>query len=115
MSSCRSFRRVTGGSRPRASPSQPSRQPAGPRNLPARRRSPQADAPDAEPGFERMLLAGANTAGGQSTLGTVTTLFILVLAVAGAAVLLGWAARRLKEPGRRPRSTTTGLAPALVR
>ena len=62
-----------------------------------------------------MLLAGANTAGGQSTLGTVTTLFILVLAVAGAAVLLGWAARRLKDPGRRPRSTTTGLAPALVR
>ena len=61
-----------------------------------------------------MLLAGANTAGGQSTLGTVTTLFILVLAVAGAAVLLGWAARRLKDPGRRPRSTTTGLAPALV-
>lgn len=62
-----------------------------------------------------MLLAAANTAGGQSTLDTVTTLVVLVLAIAGAAVLLGWAGRRLKAQERQPRSTTAGAAPALVR
>src|SRR5436190_20852821 len=106
MSCCRSFPRVTGGSRPRASPSQPSRQPAGPRNPPARRHSPQADAPDAEPGSDRMLVAAANNAGGQSTLDILTTLVILVFAIAGAAVVLDWAGRRLKRQERRSPSTT---------
>ena len=62
-----------------------------------------------------MLLAAANTAGGQSTLDIVTTLFVLVLVIAGAAMVLGWAGRRLKRRARRPRSTTAGPARALGR
>ena len=62
-----------------------------------------------------MLLAAGNTAGGQSTLDTVSTVVVLVLAIAGATVLLGWAGRRLKGRERGPRSTRAGLAPALVR
>jgi hypothetical protein len=60
-----------------------------------------------------MLLAAATNAGGQPTLDTLITVLILAVAIAGAAVMFGWAGRRLKRRERRPRST--GLAPALVR
>jgi hypothetical protein len=62
-----------------------------------------------------MLLAAASNSGGQSTLDTLITLFILALAIAGAAVMLSWAERRLKRQERRPPSTTARPAPAMVR
>ncbi|MBV9196109.1 MAG: hypothetical protein JO168_18390 [Solirubrobacterales bacterium] len=61
------------------------------------------------------MLAAANSAGGTSTLDTLTAIVILVWAVAGAAAVLGWAGRRMTRWQRQPRSSTVGVAPALLR
>jgi hypothetical protein len=59
-----------------------------------------------------MLLAAANTAGGHSTLDTLTGLVILVWAVAGAVAVLGWATQRLTR--REMPWTMAGGARALL-
>ena len=61
-----------------------------------------------------MLLAAANDAGGHSTLDTLITVVILVWAIAGAAVAVGWVVRRVTPRPHRSGGRTSGAGRRLL-
>jgi hypothetical protein len=61
-----------------------------------------------------MVLAAANDAGGHSTLDTLITIVILVWAIAGAVVAVGWVVRRVTRRPHRSGDRTSGVGHTLL-